>query len=207
MSTRERWIVYPLLFMTLGIAMRDKVLPSSQDVLDLSAGEIRCDRLLANHVDGGNLKCGVLAVAGSDGRECIRMGVAPNRTGRLELCGNQGNVVAVLRADDQGKAGVLETFTAEGTPLVQLRSTEGGGVVWTIDREKRVLLVVGHYKDDFGIFAEVPGKRIPLTVPIRRTERPGEIDVSRPEPETGGGPNRPDPERAESGSGEEPAAP
>ena len=27
MSTRERWIVYPLLFMTLGIALRDKIMP------------------------------------------------------------------------------------------------------------------------------------------------------------------------------------
>jgi hypothetical protein len=27
MTSRERWIVYPLLFLTLGIAMRDKVIP------------------------------------------------------------------------------------------------------------------------------------------------------------------------------------
>lgn len=182
MSTRERWIVYPLLFMTLGIALRDKVLPSSKNLIRLDADEIRCNRLLANEVDGSNVECGVLTVAESGGQECLRMGVAGNKTGRLELCGNDGKVVAVLRADESGKAGVLETFTTEGNPLVQLRSTEGGGVIWTIDRNKRVLLVLGHYEEDFGIFAEVPGRRIPLTLPLRRTDKPGGIDTGKPGP-------------------------
>ncbi|HEV2971578.1 MAG TPA: hypothetical protein VGY55_16500 [Pirellulales bacterium] len=30
MSDRERWIVYPLLFMTLGMTFRDKIIPPKQ---------------------------------------------------------------------------------------------------------------------------------------------------------------------------------
>ena len=43
MSTRERWIVYPILFMTLGIALRDKIIRPTHlgsGDLQLGAGEI-----------------------------------------------------------------------------------------------------------------------------------------------------------------------
>ena len=36
MTDRERWTVYPLLFLALGIAVKDKVLPSSVDVDQVS---------------------------------------------------------------------------------------------------------------------------------------------------------------------------
>jgi hypothetical protein len=55
MTTRERWIVYPLLFLTLGLALRDKVIPpmqtrsfavTSREVYTntLRCGEIKADR-------------------------------------------------------------------------------------------------------------------------------------------------------------------
>jgi hypothetical protein len=59
MSTRERWIVYPLLFLTLGIAMRDR--PVSQGHFrqnELRAGRLHCDELL---VDGPNGRPTVIA--------------------------------------------------------------------------------------------------------------------------------------------------
>ncbi len=169
MTTRERWIVYPLVFMSLGIALRDKVIPPSVRAVDLVAPKVRCNLLeVANVRCLGKMECGVLAIAGPKGKERIRMGVASNRAGRLELCGEDGKTVVVLGADGEGKSGIVETLTSEGFPLVQLRATEGGGTVWTIDREKRTALILGHYPKDSGLFVEIPGRRIPLTMPVRR---------------------------------------
>src|SRR4051812_8581888 len=42
MSDRERWIVYPLLFLSLGASLRSKVAPVDQ----IEAHNIRCDTLL-----------------------------------------------------------------------------------------------------------------------------------------------------------------
>ena len=79
-----------------------------------------------------------------------------------------GKTVVVLGAGGEGKSGVIETLTSDGTPLVQLRSTKGGGTVWTIDREKKAVIMLGHNDRDSGLFMEVPGRRIPLAVPVRR---------------------------------------
>ncbi len=41
MSQRERWVVYPLLFLALGLALRDKLVPPRS----LTAGVVLCDHL------------------------------------------------------------------------------------------------------------------------------------------------------------------
>jgi len=48
MSERERWIVYPLLFLTLGVSLRDKVTHSTT-VDHIDAETIRCQALLVGH--------------------------------------------------------------------------------------------------------------------------------------------------------------
>lgn len=49
MSTRERWIVYPLLFLALGVALRDKIVPVHKIVIsqEIRARTIRCGELEA----------------------------------------------------------------------------------------------------------------------------------------------------------------
>ena len=50
MTTRERWILYPLLFLTLGIAMRDKVIPARLKAWEITANSVSCGRLdVADH--------------------------------------------------------------------------------------------------------------------------------------------------------------
>jgi hypothetical protein len=44
MSERERWIVYPLLFLALGSAIRDKMLHAVQ------TGDLQCDRIVAGTI-------------------------------------------------------------------------------------------------------------------------------------------------------------
>jgi len=181
MTTRERWIVYPLLFMTLGIALRDKLLPASAVVAkkirctELQARKVQCGAVTARtlgcmRVTSGRVQCGLLSISESDGIARIRMGVTANRTGRLDLCFQDGSVAVAAGADPQTRSGVVETFTTEGVPQVRLHSTESGGAVTTVDIEEKVLVTLGHCKRNVGVFLEVPGQSrpIPLTTPLFR---------------------------------------
>ncbi len=179
MSTRERWIVYPLLFLTLGLALRDKFIPSSVRAVDLMTPKIRCNELEVASVRCGKIECAALDVIGPKGEELIKMGMASNRAGRLELCGVDGKTVVVLGAGGEGKSGIVETLSSDGAPLVQLRSTKGGGTVWTIDRQKKAVIMLGHNDRDSGLFMEVPGRRIPLAVPVRRKEKAPDADPKK----------------------------
>ena len=58
MSDRERWIVYPLLFLALGVALRDKVTRTYNDVQSISGKSLHID--LANGVLRG--RSGRLAI-------------------------------------------------------------------------------------------------------------------------------------------------
>ena len=52
MSTRERWIVYPLLFLTLGIAMRNQFLPTKRmGAVDFMAGELSAQTIHCNNLE------------------------------------------------------------------------------------------------------------------------------------------------------------
>ena len=53
MSERERWIVYPLLFLALGVALRDKLLHRIE---------------LLHHVESREIVCRDLRIVGDDGR-------------------------------------------------------------------------------------------------------------------------------------------
>jgi hypothetical protein len=68
MSDRERWIVYPLLLMALGLALQPKF-----KTLDAQFGEVKCAKLTCNelavgdaqvarHLDAAQLKTGVAAL-------------------------------------------------------------------------------------------------------------------------------------------------
>jgi hypothetical protein len=100
MSTRERWIVYPLLFLTLGIVMRDKVCEIARPTV-----HAREDELVA-----GTIRCGRLEIA-----QDIRIGV--------------GRPAVVLSTDPRTNGGVIETLSPSGMPLVRLQPADDGGVV------------------------------------------------------------------------------
>ena len=71
MSSRERWIVYPLLFLTFGIVMRDKIVPQAQfQSAEIAAGRIRCGQLkvdqvaVAGRIAVRSLECGDFRLRG-----------------------------------------------------------------------------------------------------------------------------------------------
>ena len=126
MTTRERWIVYPLLFLALGIALRDKLIPPTL----IEAEQIRCDRLETEET-----ACQSLSVTSPGNRELIHLGTAANGMGRFELRGVDGATVVAVGTDPAGRSGVVETLAHGGIAQVQLRSTARGGAVAVIDRE------------------------------------------------------------------------
>lgn len=61
MTERERWIVYPLLFLALGAALRDKLFEQT------NTKKIRCQELVVTSED----------VAGQEGATLVRIGAVP----------------------------------------------------------------------------------------------------------------------------------
>ena len=179
MSTRERWIVYPLLFMTLGIALRDKVIPPNHlgnlgmqvvagaittpqvQCNELRVGRVVCDRLESEQVESKQSECHTLLVKG------------PN---------NQPVVVA--GTDTNTQAGIVETFTAGGLCQVRLHSSESGGMVTTIERAGKLALILGDTGRDFGVFAKLPGvgPLISLTLSPWQFENKPAVPKPRKEP-------------------------
>lgn len=110
MSTRERWIVYPLLFMTLGIALRDKVLPPNR----LAVGTVVCNRLQSNRAE-----CNTLLVNDPAGRPVVVAGTDANTgAGTIETLTPRGTPQVRLFSTDTG--GMLTTIGHGGKVLLVL---------------------------------------------------------------------------------------
>jgi len=191
MSSRERWIVYPLLFLTLGIAMRDKVIPPRLRAQELAAhGEVLADTVRCNHLEVGQAncrqlqtdqaRCRLIVVADEDRKSAVRLGVVPDLGGRFELFSPEGKMVLVAGMDPRAEAGMLETLSVEGEPRVQLGATDDGGAVIAVGHAQPRLVLLGHQGKQGGVFAENPktGRLTPLTLPWDLGEMPLE---SRPQ--------------------------
>jgi len=157
MSTRERWIVYPLLFLTLGMGLRDwyqrKVVPPAQfQASQIVARQIQCNTL---HV--GQILCDRLESVQSVCR-------------KLVVNGSSGRPIVAAGEDIRNHNGLVEVFSAKGFPLVQLQSTKWGGMVSTISRAGKAV-VMGYLGEQFGVFGQLPGTD--LIVPLTQTWRFG----------------------------------
>jgi len=98
MSTRERWIVYPILFMTLGIALRDKVVPPQLRPLSVKSPEIRCDQLEADRI-----RCRRVTIVGEDDQILAELG-AREAGGFVTLVDPRRRVEVFLGHDGEGLA-------------------------------------------------------------------------------------------------------
>ncbi|MCA9260980.1 MAG: hypothetical protein KDA61_17315 [Planctomycetales bacterium] len=123
MSERERWVVYPLLFLALGAAIRDKVL-HAVETDELHCKRIFCEQVIADDVRSnrqvagqltseaivtGDVLCGTMSVLDPDDQKrfLAQLGVAtspgadgkPRRVGRLLLTDSEGAEIFGL-ADD-----------------------------------------------------------------------------------------------------------
>jgi hypothetical protein len=125
MTDRERWTVYPLIFLTLGIALRSKI-TQSLDVKDIDCETLRCSELLL----GKMLRCGQLRVETPDGKVCVLAAAVPDDggpSGELLINGPNGKPQLGIRGTSQG--GFVESRGTDGRPQVVIRPTPLGGSI------------------------------------------------------------------------------
>ena len=219
MTSRERWIVYPLLFLTLGIALRGKLGAQKRlDAVQVKAGQIEAGQITAfEEIAARKIRCnelevmhGRLAVTRRDGTDAVRMHVLPGGGSRLELCGVGGSNLVVAGTDAGGKVGLIETLNAKGQPQVRISSTRSGGVVSTVRNDRKVWLILGYEGPHYGVFAESPEleRSVLLTLPLRLDahrppQSPPPKTPSKAESSDGGGEEREGRrEKGEEGGGE-----
>lgn len=93
MSNRERWVVYPLLFLALGASLRPAFFPSAR----LAAGQMR-----AQVVQGGILRCKELVLEGPDSQEMLVARCRPlGDMGTIPVLQTRAAVMVVADADPQ----------------------------------------------------------------------------------------------------------
>jgi len=141
MSDRERWIVYPLLFLALGVSLRDKITRSISDIDTIAGIEaLQCRRLAIVDAEGRTLmrlgaaryqrdgaahQFGAVDIYSSEGRKFAQLGPVM-RCKALAVDDDDGKPLAVvgtvdfLRGDQPDHAGLIKTFGSDGTPHAQL---------------------------------------------------------------------------------------
>jgi len=127
MNSRERWTVYPLLFLALGLALRDKVIPPlrfGNFGMALNSGEVAARKIECGEILAGRVVC---------------QGPAECRT--LVVQGPKGLPIVGIGPDQKSSNGVLETFTADGRPLLQLHSSDRGGILAIFNHSGRVFVL------------------------------------------------------------------
>ena len=111
MTSRERWTVYPLLFLAIGLAMR----PGEESELEiqtevLSSSIVRCREILVESDDGTVLLHmgrvvgggGRIEVKDASGGNTVAIGTRPDEAlGRIEFFDSEGRLRAVLDGLDE----------------------------------------------------------------------------------------------------------
>ena len=121
MPTRERWIVYPLLFLALGLAVRDKIIPPTQfRAVAVTTDQLRARRIICD----GVAECRAMIVKGPHNSPMAEIVASPD---------NSNGVVAIFSA-------------ASKSPLIQLQATDAGGIVVLLGRQGKGIVIdsTGH---------------------------------------------------------------
>jgi hypothetical protein len=106
MTPRERWVVYPLLFFALSLALKPKLLDQ------IESKHIRCESLTIAHGDEPGVLLGVNVRKGGN--------QAPHvEGGTVQIYGANKQIAAMIAAGNEGTAGIIRTF-AEGRPRMTL---------------------------------------------------------------------------------------
>jgi len=192
MTSRERWTVYPLILLALGVAVRDKFWPASMvrarslvveslqakevaipgrlvcveaSAQKMTSAELKAQQVLADHMQAVGM-----TLAGPDGvvRACLLAELAHG--GQLVLYNREGKPVLLLGVEPASGGGILEITSVEGNPLVQLRSVAGNGVVSAINREGTAACVLGSDGQTAGLFLELP--KAQKVLPLRTAPTP-----------------------------------
>ncbi|MFM9197410.1 MAG: hypothetical protein ACKOWG_17060 [Planctomycetia bacterium] len=110
MTSRERWTVYPLLFLSLGLAVRSIAVPQ---------GEFAAARVDA--LESTRLVCREILIENDDGTVLVHMGrVVGGGGGRIEIKDRDGVDALAIGTRPDDRDGVVEFFDAKGEPAGKL---------------------------------------------------------------------------------------
>jgi hypothetical protein len=103
MTSRERWTVYPLLFLAIGLAVRSAIV----------ADEDRAAR--DDGLETGQVVCRELIVTGTDGTVLVHLGrVVGDGGGRIEIKDAEGVDSIAIGTRPDRREGAVEFFDAAG---------------------------------------------------------------------------------------------
>jgi hypothetical protein len=164
MTERERWTVYPLLLLSLGISLRSKI-TQSLDLHEISCSTLRCNHivghdpetacqtLLCDHIAATDAGMQRLKAQEVDVRRCVAQEGDMRRcvAQEVDVFGPDGKVRLILKAESPkvGGGGAVAVLSAEGKPEVVLRAlpeggvVEVGGVVLVVDPEAKLVRTLG----------------------------------------------------------------
>lgn len=104
MSSRERWTVYPLLLLAIGLAVRAGTVPPRAEILEATV-----------------IECREFNVVSPDGTTLVRIGrVRDGGGGRIEIRDRVGIDAIAIGTRPEGRAGVVEFFDEAGIPAGEL---------------------------------------------------------------------------------------
>lgn len=109
MTSRERWTVYPLLFLAIGLALRAVTVPPEKLDVDV--------------LEAGRIICGEIVVAADDGTKLVHIGrVKGGGGGRIEISDLDGAEAIAIGTGPEGRDGGVEFFDATGHTTDRLRA-------------------------------------------------------------------------------------
>ena len=149
MSTRERWTIYPLLFLALGVGLRSKI-TSTFDIGLLTSRVVKGSQAVITPM----VQCEDLMIIGRDNKPRIRLGRTALDTGRIELYGRDGSLLAALSANPDGTCGTLTLLTSDGKPRLNLFADHPAGVVETLNAAGEIQVLL-HSSQDGGLVTTI----------------------------------------------------
>ncbi len=199
MSNRERWIIYPLLFLALGAALRTRLLPSftnleaetavidrlqSANFTELKGQRIEVDGLICDRLQVNSS----LVVVAPDGkpRLVLTTGEHGDHTeGELFLLGEEGQFLAALRTNQSG-AGLIQLNDAEGSVRMFATESLGGGALVTMGGDQQPLVALEHnMQGDGAVVRYKDGKRYAMMARLIDDVMPLQAPPVTPLPDTG----------------------
>jgi hypothetical protein len=126
MTDRERWIVYPLLFMALGFGLRNgiEIQAEHQDARVLQTESIRCRELRV--VDESGKTVTHLGVSSTNGEGIIECG-------EIHVFNEHGKAIAQIKANPDSGAGTFQAANGNGTWQAVLSANPTSGVLTLLD--------------------------------------------------------------------------
>lgn len=139
MSDYERWIIYPLLLLSLSFAARDQIGFLKPTKINFSRSEVTFDKVVCNELSTLHAK-----IVSRDEKPRVDIASSVNGAGMIVLYGSEDKPAVVQSFDIQRRVGYVETYDHDGSPLVRLSATDRGGLVLAMTDKGAPHVLIGH---------------------------------------------------------------